>query len=207
YVAHDNNRDAMIASLALTRNVIDTYTGWHAQVLHDMHESVPFLYDNTIGDGPYNAWIDPLLVGEWQQLGWNNVDTLTRLGLPGVFTHGEFDTWSPGYLMFIAATHNGIRRLYETFRNDGADTEERILNPGEYERTWFRPNPPRAKVMWSQRNNDNYSRGGMLTALDYFAGNGQAFLGNFWLKSKRSVTRGTDSGPAGYVLAADDPRS
>lgn len=206
YVAHDNNRDAMLASLALTRNVIDTYTGWHAQVLHDMHESVPFLYDNTVGAGPYNAWIDPLLVGEWQQLGWNNVDTLTRLGLPGVFTHGEFDTWSPGYLMFIAATHNGISRLYETFGNGGADTELRILDPSEYERTWYRPNPPRAKVMWSQRNNNNYSQSAMLTALDYFASNGQQFLRNYWLKSKRSVTKAVDSGPAGYVFSADDPR-
>jgi hypothetical protein len=206
YVAHDNNRDAMLASLALTRNVIDTYTGWHAQVLHDMHESVPFLYDNTVGAGPYNAWVDPLLVGEWQQLGWNNVDTLTRLGLPGVFTHGDFDTWSPGYLMFIAATHNGISRLYETFGNGGADTLERILDPGEYERTWYRPNPPRAKVLWSQRNNNNYSQSGMLTALDYFASNHRQFLRNFWLKSKRSISKATDSGPAGYVLSADDPR-
>ena len=51
YVAHDNNRDAMAMTLALTRNVLDTYLGWHAQVLHDLHESVPFLYDNTVGDG------------------------------------------------------------------------------------------------------------------------------------------------------------
>jgi hypothetical protein len=206
YVAHDNNRDAMLASLALTRNVIDTYTGWHAQVLHDMHESVPFLYDNTVGAGPYNAWVDPLLVGEWQQLGWNNVDTLTRLGLPGVFTHGEFDTWSPGYLMFIAATHNGISRLYETFGNGGADTLERFLDPEEYARTWFRPNPPRAQVLWSQRNNNNYSQSAMLTALDYFAGNQQQFLRNFWLKSKRSISKASESGPAAYVLSADDPR-
>ena len=73
YVAHDNNRDAMGVTLNLTKNVLDTYVGWHAQVLHDLHESVPFLYDNTVGDGPYNAWIDPILTGEWQQLGWNNV--------------------------------------------------------------------------------------------------------------------------------------
>ena len=206
YVAHDNNRDAMLASLALTRNVIDTFTGWHAQVLHDMHESVPFLYDNTVGAGPYNAWIDPLLVGEWQQMGWNNVDTLTRLGLPGVFTHGDFDTWSPGYLMFIAATHNGISRLYETFGNGGADTLERILDPHEYERTWYRPNPPRAQVLWSQRNNNNYSQSGMLAALDYFAGHHRQFLRNFWLKSRRAVSKAADSGPAGYVLSAEDPR-
>src|SRR3546814_6225540 len=51
----------MAMTLNLTRNVADTFIGWHAQVLHDLHESVPFLYDNTVGDGPYNAWIDPIL--------------------------------------------------------------------------------------------------------------------------------------------------
>src|SRR5690242_16646185 len=58
YVAHDNNRDAMSMTLDLTRNVLNTYLDWHAQVLHDHHESVPSLYDNTVGDGPYNAWVD-----------------------------------------------------------------------------------------------------------------------------------------------------
>ena len=52
-------------TLNLTQNVLNTYVGWHAQVLHDLHESVPFLYDNTIGDGPYNAWLDPILTNEW----------------------------------------------------------------------------------------------------------------------------------------------
>ncbi len=102
--------------------MLDTYLGWHAQVLHDLHESVPFLYDNTVGDGPYNAWVDPILTDEWQLLGWDNVQQMTKLGMPGVFTHGDFDTWSPGYLMFLAAMHNGISRLYETFGNGGADT-------------------------------------------------------------------------------------
>ena len=119
YVAHDNNRDAMALTLKLSQNVLDTYLDWKALVLHDLHESVPYLYDNTVGDGPYNAWLDPLLTNEWQMLGWNNVQEMTRLGMPGVFTHGNFDTWSPGYLMFMAATHNGISRLYETFGNGG----------------------------------------------------------------------------------------
>src|SRR5881227_2900343 len=51
YVAHDNNRDAMGVTLKLTENVLKTYVGWKAQVLHDLHESVPYLYDNTVGDG------------------------------------------------------------------------------------------------------------------------------------------------------------
>ena len=127
YVAHDNNRDAIGLSLKLTRNVLNTYLAWKPQVLHDLHESVPYLYDNTIGDGPYNAWVDPILTDEWQMIGWNNVSEMTKFGMPGVFAHGNFDTWSPGYLMFIAATHNGISRLYETFGNAGADTVERTL--------------------------------------------------------------------------------
>ena len=99
-------------------------------MLHDLHESVPFLYDNTVGDGPYNAWVDPTLADEWAELGWNNVAQMQSFGMPGVFTHGDFDTWSPGYLMFLAGMHNGISRLYETFGNGGADTEKRILQAG-----------------------------------------------------------------------------
>ena len=109
----------MALSLQLTRNVLNTFIGWKAQVLHDLHESVPYLYDNTVGDQPYNAWIDPILADEWHLIGWYNVGEMTKFGMPGVFTHGTFDTWSPSYLMFIAASHNGISRLYETFGNAG----------------------------------------------------------------------------------------
>src|SRR5579883_365796 len=204
YVAHDNNRDAMTLTLNLSRNVLDTYIGWHAQVLHDLHESVPFLYDNTVGDEPYNAWLDPILTNEWQMIGWNNVQEMTKFGMPGVFTHGNFDTWSPGYLMFLAAMHNGISRLYETFGNGGADTVERILTPDEYSRTWYRQNPPYPKVKWSQRDNNNYEETALLVSLSYFAQNGQTFLNNFYLKSKRSILKPTDSGPAAYVLPASE---
>ncbi len=205
YVAHDNNRDAMGVTLKLTENVLDTYMHWNPQVLHDLHESVPYLYDNTVGDGPYNAWIDPILADEWEMIGWNNVSEMTKFGMPGVFTHGNFDTWSPGYLMFIAALHNGISRLYETFGNGGADTVERTLTPNEYARTWYKQNPPLPKTLWSQRDNNNYEETGLLTALHYFAGNGKLFLRNFYLKSKRSILKAKTEGPAAYVLPADDP--
>jgi len=207
YVAHDNNRDAMGMTLKLTQNVLNAYVDWKAQVIHDLHESVPFLYDNTIGDGPFNAWIDPLLTNEWQMIGWNNVQEMTRFGMPGVFAHGTFDTWSPGYLMFIAATHNGISRLYETFGNGGtAETVERTLSPSETERTWYRQNPPLPRVKWSLRNNNNYEQTGLLVSLSYFANNRRQFLENFYQKSKRSVTKAKVEGPAAYVLPADDRR-
>ena len=206
YVAHDNNRDSMGLTLQLTRNVLNTFTGWKAQVLHDLHESVPYLYDNTVGDGPYNAWIDPMLADEWQMMGWNNVSEMTKFGMPGVFTHGTFDTWSPSYLMFIAAMHNGISRLYETFGNGGADTEERTLRPNEYARTWFKQNPPLPKARWSQRNNNNYEETGVMTALAFFAANNKLFLHNFYLKARRSIEKPRTEGPAAYAFPADDPR-
>ena len=207
YVAHDNNRDAMAMTLNLTNNVLGTYLDWHAQVLHDLHESVPYLYDNTVGDGPYNAWIDPILVDEWQDLGWNNVAQMQSFGMPGVFTHGDFDTWSPGYLMFLAAMHNGISRLYETFGNGGADTERRILQPEEYSRTWYRQSPPFPAAMWSQRDNNNYEETALLSTLSYFAQNSHHFLENFYAKSKRSVEKPELEGPAAYVLPVNPAES
>jgi Zinc carboxypeptidase len=207
YVAHDNNRDAMGAALDLTQNVMNTYVSWNAQVLHDLHESVPFMYDNTIGDGPYNAWIDPLLANEWQMIGWNNVQEMTRFGMPGVFAHGDFDTWSPGYLMFIAAMHNGISRLYETFGNGGtAETLERTLSANETSKTWYRQDPPLPHVKWSLRDNNNYEQTGLLVSLQYFANNRQLFLENFYTKAKRSIAKAHTEGPAAYVLPGDDPR-
>jgi hypothetical protein len=203
YVAHDNNRDAMGMTLDLTRNVLDTYLQWHALVLHDLHESVPFLYDNTVGDGPYNAWVDPTLADEWAELGWNNVAQMQSFGMPGVFTHGDFDTWSPGYLMFLAGMHNGISRLYETFGNGGADTEKRILDPEEYSRRWYRQNPPYPVVTWSQRDNNNYEESALLSTISYFSRNTHHFLENYYLKSKRAILKPTLEGPAAYVIPAD----
>lgn len=206
YVVHDNNRDAMGVTLKLTENVLNTYVGWKAQVLHDLHESVPYLYDNTIGDGPYNAWVDPILTNEWQMIGWRNVADMEKFGMPGVFAHGDFDTWSPGYLMFIAAMHNGISRLYETFGNGGADTQTRTLQPEEYSRTWYRSDPPLAKALWSQRDNNNYEETGLLTSLHYFNENKRLFLKNFYLKAKRSIAKPTTEGPVAYVLPGDEAR-
>ena len=203
YVAHDNNRDAMGMTLDLSQNVLNTFVDWHAQVLHDLHESVPFLYDNTVGDGPYNSWVDPTLADEWAELGWNNVAQMQSFGMPGVFTHGDFDTWNPGYLMFLAAMHNGISRLYETFGNGGADTEKRILSPEEYSRTWYRQNPPLPQVVWSQRDNNNYEQSALLSTLSYFSEHTHHFLENYYLKSKHAVTKPALEGPAAYVLPAD----
>src|SRR3546814_12737058 len=104
----------MAMTLNLTRHVADTFVGWHAQVLHDLHESVPFLYDNTVGDGPYKAWLDPILTSEWTQPGWDNVQQLTHPGMPGVFSLCDFNTMRTDHPEFIAPFHKGKKRPYDT---------------------------------------------------------------------------------------------
>ncbi|HEV2615034.1 MAG TPA: M14 family zinc carboxypeptidase, partial [Candidatus Acidoferrales bacterium] len=121
YVAHDNNRDGIAMALQLSKIQMKTFFTWHPQVLHDLHESIPFLYIST-GTGPYNAWLDPLVVSEWQEMAYNEVQKMTDFGVPGVWTHGFYDGWAPNYMMFAEQGHNGIGRFYETFGGRGADT-------------------------------------------------------------------------------------
>ena len=128
---------------------------------------------------------------------------MKNFGMPGVFTHGDFDTWSPGYLMFLAGMHNGISRLYETFGNGGADTEKRILQPEDYSRSWYRQNPPLPVVTWSQRDNNNYEETALLSTISYFSRNTHHFLENYYLKSKRAVEKPSLEGPAAYVIPVD----
>jgi len=205
YVAHDNNRDGMSLALNLSRIVVKTFLDWHPTVLHDLHESVPYLYTST-GMGPYNAWVDPIVVNEWQKLAYEEVEQLTKRGVPGVWTHGFYDGWAANYMFWTANTHNAIGRFYETFGNGGPDTRERTLGPNFTTRTWFRPNPPFAKVQWSYRNNINLQESGLLLAMNYTARNGREFLNNFYLKSRRAVEKAAKEGPAAWVVPANDPR-
>ena len=161
YVAHDNNRDAMGLSLKLTRNMLNTYiSAGNRRCCTTCTNRCRIFTTTRSAMGHTTPGSIRFSTDEWQMIGWNNVSEMTKFGMPGVFAHGNFDTWSPGYLMFIAATHNGISRLYETFGNGGADTVERTLSPDEYSRTWYKQNPPLPKAKWSQRNNNNYEQTG-----------------------------------------------
>jgi hypothetical protein len=204
YVAHDNNRDAMAQALELSKHMMRTFLEFKPQVLHDLHESVPYLYVST-GTGPYNAWLDPIVINEWQKIAYHEVEQMTARGVPGVWTHGFYDGWAPNYMFYVANGHNSIGRFYETFGNGGADT--RVRRVGEQtRRTWFRPNPPLDRVTWSLRNNTNLMQSGVLFALQYMADNREEFLRNFYLKSKRSVAKATTEGPAAWVIPGDTKR-
>jgi hypothetical protein len=205
YVSHDNNRDALTLSLALSKNMMSGFLNWHVTVFHDLHESVPYLYIST-GTGPYNAWLDPMVTSEWQQMAFYEIEELTKRGVIGVWTHGFYDGWAPNYMFYLANGHNSIGRFYETFGNEGADTTERELEPSETSREWYRPNPPLPKVKWSARDNINMQQSGVLLAMYNLATRGQEYLQNFYLKSRRAIDKARREGPAAWVFPGDEAR-
>jgi Zinc carboxypeptidase len=205
YVQHDNNRDSIAMGLKLSQVMMKEFLEWHPQVLHDLHESIPYLYIST-GTGPYNAWLDPIVVSEWQKMAYYEVEQLTERGVVGVWTHGFYDGWAPNYMFYVANGHNSIGRFYETFGNLYPQTQERTLPASQTSRAWYRPNPPLPKVKWSLRNNTNLEESGVLLALDYMSQHPQEFLSNFYLKSKRSVAKATAEGPAAWAILNDGRR-
>lgn len=205
YVAHDNNRDGIAMALQLSKIQMKTFFTWHPQVLHDLHESIPFLYIST-GTGPYNAWLDPIVESEWQELAFNEVQKMTAYGVPGVWTHGFYDGWAPNYMMFAEAGHNGIGRFYETFGGRGADTSVQTVPPSDTSMTWFRPNPPMPKIKWSIRDNVNLQQSALLIGLGYMAQRPEEFLTRFYDMSRRSVAKATTEGPAAYAIVNDGKR-
>jgi hypothetical protein len=206
YVAHDNNRDGFGLTLALTRNLLASFLHWKATVMHDLHESVAFLYVST-GTGPYNEYIDPLTIQEWHNLAHEEITELTRRGMPGVWTHNFYTGWAANYLMWVANTRNSLGRFYETFGNSIPDTVERSPRAGRTSREWYRPNPPLKKTSWSLRNNTNYMQSGVLIALNYVAKERTRFLENFLHRSQRAIQRGLDETPHAYLIPRDQPRS
>ena len=78
--------------------------------------------------------------------------------MPGVWHFGFVDMWSPGYLGYAAANHNGMLRMYEIFNQGGANTKKARLSGGQLTREWYRPKPaPAGEIDWSIRNSINYA--------------------------------------------------
>ena len=202
YIAHDNNRDGLMMSIKLTQNVNAGFLHWHPTIMHDLHESVPFLYTST-GTGPYNDEFDPITVGEWHTLAYQEINELTKRGLPGVWTHGFYDGWAPNYMLGIAQFRNSMGKFYETYTSGGADCQIVNLQASATAKEWYRPNPPVNGVKWCIRSNINYQQSGVLVALKFVADNRDTFMENFALKATRMVDRGKTSPPYAFVIPHD----
>ena len=204
YVAHDNNRDGMGQFLALTRNVTKAFLDWKPTIMHDLHEAQTYLYAST-GTGPYNEAIDAITIDEWWLLAKTEVMEMTKRGVPGVWTYGFYDGWTPNYMFFIAHTHNAIGRFYEV-QSYGPDNT--VIRPGASvtSREWFRPNPPLPEINWGPRNNTNIQQSALLIALNHVAKNKETYLENYWLKNKRALDRGRNGPTYAWLIPAGQRR-
>ncbi|HLG99032.1 MAG TPA: M14 family zinc carboxypeptidase [Bryobacteraceae bacterium] len=211
YIYHDNNRDINYSQVTM-RNWLKFYLEWHPPIMHDLHESVPFMYTFS-GQAPQNPSLDPILYAELPWLSNFEMTKMFGYGMPGVWDHGYVDMWSPGYLGFMSSNHNGMLRMYETFGNGGANTMKRTVAPedggppgaNQTTREWYRPLPPYKEVVWSMRNNTNYMETGVLSALEIASNYAQTLLQNFYEKSHNSIQSGSTEAPFGYVLPAGQP--
>ena len=201
YVYHDNNRDINYGVDSL-RAHLNWYLNWVPPIWHDVHEAQTLLYTFS-GQPPQNANLDPILYTELPFFASYEVNKLTSYGMPGVWHFGFVDMWSPGYLGFAAANHNGMLRMYEVFNQGGANTKKARLQGGQTTRQWYRPNPaPAGEVDWSIRNSINYAQTGLLTALELTSKFPAMVVENFYKKSANAVKRGQDKAPHAFVIPA-----
>jgi len=211
YIYHDNNRDINYSQVTMT-NWLKFYLQWHPPIMHDLHESEPFLYTFS-GQSPQNPTLDPILYAEMPLIADFEMTKMIGWGVPGVWTHAFVDMWAPGYLGFMSSNHNGMMRMYETFGNGGANTMKRTVTGGGgggpdapggsmTSREWYRPLPPYREVVWSMRNNTNYMESAILSALEFTASFSKTLLENFYDKSRNSIESGKTEAPFGYILPA-----
>jgi hypothetical protein len=201
YVFHDNNRDINYGVDSL-RAHLEWYLEWVPPVWHDVHEAQTLLYTFS-GQPPQNPNLDPLLYTELPFFATYEVNKLTGYGMPGVWHFGFVDMWSPGYLGFSAANHNGMLRMYEVFNQGGANTKKARLQGAQTTRQWYRPNPaPAGEVDWSIRNSINYAETALLTALELTSKFPSMVVENFYRKSANGVAAGAAKPPHGFVVPA-----
>ena len=204
YAFVDINRDAHQQVHETTRAVFRMFFEWHPQVIHDLHESDSLLVTWN-GTGPVNENVDPLTYAERLELSFHEVQQLSALGMPGVWTWNFGDDWAHLYMDSIATNHNADGRGYETHGNGSAETmrTEQPDPDNAAEVRWYRPLPGPAQnsVLWSARDNVNYNETALLAALDDTAQQSRQLLRNFYAKGVHALERGRQ--PPYAVLIPD----
>ncbi|HUL18358.1 MAG TPA: M14 family zinc carboxypeptidase [Steroidobacteraceae bacterium] len=201
YAYVDINRDAHQQVHETTKAVFRMMFDWHPQIIHDLHESIALLVTWN-GTDPINTHVDPLTYAERLELSFHEVQAMTGLGMPGVWTWNFGDDFAHLYLDAIATNHNADGRGYETFGNGTAETLRPEQPGNEVSVEWFRPLPAPAQksFLWSARDNVNYNETAILAALDDTALQSKSLLRNYYLKGLHSYNRGLQEAPYGFVI-------
>lgn len=196
YIQHDNNREMHINSQPETLNLVKAYNQWPAQVVLDIHESV-FLLFTFSGLEPTFPSIDPITQSEWQWLAGKELTQAAQFDMPGVWMYKYVNMYYPMYNIQLANLRNGTGKFYEVFGRITPTTTvldvDKIrvpLDPGTPRRWyWYRPKPyTQEKIIWSFRNNINYSQTATLTTALEIANNRENILRNYWVKAKNAVS-------------------
>jgi len=125
-VFHDNNRDGMQVTQAVTRAFHETFFNFHPQVTHDLHESLPLLYIMTA-----TALQPRHRSGDHQRVDQLWLSRSRRPRRPGLAR--RLDLGLLGRLVarvsqLVTNTHHSIGRFYETYGNGSAGTYDRDLS-------------------------------------------------------------------------------
>jgi hypothetical protein len=202
YAFVDINRDTHQQVHETTKAVHRMFHEWHPTVVHDLHEAMALMLTWN-GTGPYNPHIDPITHGEFLELSFHEVRTLTALGMPGVSTWNFGEAFGHHYLDSVAMNHNSLGRGYETYGNGTAETLHRSFGSHSTSMEWYRPLPAPAEANWSARDNVNYTETGVLAALDRVAQTPKEMLRDFYRKGLHSWRKGLEEAPYAFVIPED----
>ena len=159
YVAHDNNRDGMSMALANAQHDGRRSSTYHPTVLHDLHESEPFL---SMSDRH----------GSLQRMAGSAGDRRVAedglCGNRGVHQARRSGRVDPRLLRRMGAQLHVLRRqraqlhrpLLRDVRRQRRRHGVRTVPGDSTARAWYRPNPPLPRVNWSIRNNINLQQSG-----------------------------------------------
>jgi hypothetical protein len=217
YIQHDNNRDGIVNSVPEGTNLTRAYLDWPAQAVLDIHQSF-FLLFTFSGMEPTFPSIDPIMQTEWQWLASRELNQTEQFDMPAVFEYRYVNFYYPFYGVMNAAFRNGMGRFYEVYGPAYPNTHT-FTGPfrgafGEDVGKWYWYNPMPyylPKIVWSLRNNNNYSQTCALTTAEGFAKNPTLLMENFWKKAKKSISMpgykiagstGLVTLPYGYVVPA-----
>ena len=168
--------------------------------MHDLHESVTYLYTST-GTGPYNEALDPITIDEWWMLAKNEV-----IGDDQARRARRLDL----RLLRRLGPELHVLRRPRAQRASAGSTRSRATAPtttwsGRRPRTtsreWFRPNPPLPTHQLGPAQQHQHPAVGVLFSLNHVAKNRETYLENYWLKNKRSVEKGKN----GPTVRVGDP--
>ncbi|VFU12014.1 conserved exported hypothetical protein [anaerobic digester metagenome] len=211
YTQHDNNRDTHTNSQPEQLNLVKAYNEWPAQVVLDIHQSM-FLLFTFSGMEPTLPGIDPLTQTEWQWLAARELNQAQQFNMPGVWEYKYVNMYYPMYQLQMAHLRNGTGKFYEVFGSASSSTKTSAVSSGNRTWYWYSPKPyDKEKIIWSLRNNVNYSQTAALTTALEIANNRETILKNYWVKAKNAVSApgrteigstGNITYPYGYVIPA-----